>query len=231
MLRLTCVPLGSLIAQTYRRNPNTNAPMYPNGFPIGAGPAVQGGPSWINDRYTILAKPETPEGRATMVGPMMQALLEDRFKLKVHRASREIPGYDLVVAKGGPKLPPPRDCPTGTPPPLRVDPGQTPPCGYQTFTDKGMDAYGWRMANLIQTLGAHLNRPVIDKTGISGAFDFHLDLPLPPPPGAPGIDDPNTPDLLGNVMDAVQKLGLKLDPTKGTTEFVVIDHIERPTDN
>jgi uncharacterized protein (TIGR03435 family) len=54
---------------------------------------------------------------------------------------------------------------------------------------------------------------------------------VPPPPGSPGIDDPNTPDLLGAVMDAVQKLGLKLEPTKGTAEFVVIDQVERPSEN
>ena len=94
-----------------------------------------------------------------------------------------------------------------------------------------MDAYGWGMANLATVLSSNLSRPVVDKTGVTGSYDFHLDLPLPPPPGAPGIDDPNTPDLLGNVNDAVQKLGLKLEPTKGSAEFVVIDHIERPTEN
>jgi hypothetical protein len=65
----------------------------------------------------------------------------------------------------------------------------------------------------------------------SGAFDFHLDLPAPFPPGSPGIDDANAPDLPGSVMDAVQKLGLKFEPVNGTDEFVVIDHIERPTEN
>jgi uncharacterized protein (TIGR03435 family) len=87
------------------------------------------------------------------------------------------------------------------------------------------------MADLSILLGSHLNREVIDKTRITGAFDFHLDLAAPPPPDSPGIDDPNTPDLLGTAMDAVRKLGLKLEPTQGTAEFVVIDHIERPTEN
>jgi len=94
-----------------------------------------------------------------------------------------------------------------------------------------MDTYNWTMAQLSILLGSHVNRTVIDKTGITGAFDFHLDLPAPPPPNSPGIEDPNTPDLLGTVMDAVKNLGLKLEATKGAAEFVVIDHIERPSEN
>jgi uncharacterized protein (TIGR03435 family) len=206
-------------------------PIYPNGAPVGTGPLVQGGPAWIGDRYTIIAKPETPQSMAMMAGPMLQALLEDRFKLKLHRGTKDISAYALVVAKGGARLPPPRDCSAGAPPARRVDPGQPRPCNFQAFTDAGMDAYGWGMANLATVLSSHLSRPVVDKTGVIGSYDFHLDLPLPPPPGAPGIDDPNTPDLLGNVNDAVQKLGLKLEPTKSSTEFVVIDRIERPTEN
>jgi bla regulator protein BlaR1 len=230
MLRLVCTPLQRLIPQAFLRYPD-GSPIYPNGPPVGTGPLVQGGPAWIGDRYTIIAKPETPQSMAMMAGPMLQALLEDRFKLKLHRGTKDISAYALVVAKGGARLPPPRACSAGAPPAMRVDPGQPRPCNFQTFTDAGMDAYGWGMANLATVLSSHLSRPVVDKTGVTGSYDFHLDLPLPPPPGAPGIDDPNTPDLLGNVNDAVQKLGLKLEPTKGSTEFVVIDHIERPTEN
>ena len=182
----------------------------------------------IYNALTINAKPESAQSREMMTGPMMQALLEDRFKLKIHRASKEIPAYALVAAKGGPRLQPTKGCPADYAGPP-VEPGQQ--CRYQSFTDAGMNAYGWTMAQLSILLGSHMTRTVIDKTGIIGAFDFHLDLPIPPPPGSLGIDDPATPDLFGTVMDAVQKLGLKLEASKGTAEFVVIDHIERPTEN
>jgi bla regulator protein blaR1 len=226
MLRLVCVPLNGLIAHaylTYANSKDENAV-------FGAGPQIQGGPAWIEtDRYTINAKPESAQSREMMTGPMMQALLEDRLELKIHGASKEVPAYALVAAKGGPKLQPTKGCPASYSGPP-VEPGQQ--CRYQSFTDAGMDAYGWTMAQLSILLGSHMARTVIDKTGITGAFDFHLDLPIPPPPGGPGIDDPNTPDLLGTVTDAVQKLGLKLEPkAKATAEFVVIDHIERPTEN
>jgi uncharacterized protein (TIGR03435 family) len=180
------------------------------------------------ERYTINAKPGRAQSFVMMHGPMMQTLLEDRFKLKMHRGSEKVPAYALVVAKGGPKLHATRGCPADYPGPP-PEPGQ--PCTYQRFTDAGMDTYNWTMAQLSILLGAHMNRTVIDKTGITGNFDFHLDLSAPPPPNSPGIDDPNTPELLGTVTDAVKKLGLKLEPSKGSAEFVVIDHIERPTEN
>ena len=163
-----------------------------------------------------------------MHGPMIQALLEERFKLKIHRGSEKVSGYALVVAKGGPRLQATKGCPADYPGPP-PQPGQ--PCRYQRFTDAGMNTYNWTMADLSTLLESHLSRIVIDKTGITGAFDFHLDLPVPPPPDSLGIDDPNTPDLLGTAMDAVQKLGLKLEPSKGTAEFIVVDHIERPSGN
>ncbi len=228
MLRLVCRPLEMLIAQAYLTY--ANGEVHYGGYGgFGAGPTVRGGPAWIEEKhYTINAKPGSAQSFAMMHGPMMQALLEDRFKLKIHRGSETVPAYALVVAKGGPKLQPTKGCPADYPGPP-PEPGQ--PCKYQRFTDAGMDTYNWTMAQLSLLLGSHTNRTVIDKTGITGAFDFHLDLPVPPPPDSLGIDDPNTPDLLGTVMDAVQKLGLKLEPTKGAAEVIVIDHIEPPTEN
>jgi uncharacterized protein (TIGR03435 family) len=212
MLRIMCRPLQTVIAQAY--------------VGASANPGVHGGPAWIDDRYTIIARPESPQSHATMAGPMMQTLLEERFKLQIHRGGNEVSGYDLVIGKDGPKLPSAKDC-TANPP----QPGQTPPCNYESFTSAGMDASGWEMAKLAVVLGGYLNRPVIDKTGIAGAFDFHLDLPPLPPPGSGGMDDPNTPDVLDSVTKAAQKLGFKLEPVKVPVEYVVIDHIERPTEN
>ena len=224
MLRVVCGQLELLISQAYLTF--ANGEVHQDRF---ARPSVRGGPAWSEkERYTINAKPESAQSFGMMHGPIMQALLEDRFKLKIHRGSENVAAYALVAAKGGPKLQPTKGCPAdySGPPPL---PGQ--PCRYQSFTATGMDTYNWTMAQLSVLLGAHMNRTVIDKTGITGDFDFHLDLSLPPPPGGLGVDDPDTPDVLGTVMDAVQKLGLKLEPTNGAAVFVVIDHIERPTEN
>jgi bla regulator protein BlaR1 len=223
-VRVVCGQLDGLIAQAYLTF--ANGEVHRDRF---GRPSVRGGPAWVEkERYTINAKPGHAQSFVMMHGPLMQALLEDRFKLKIHRGSERVPAYALVVAKGGPKLQATKGCPADYPGPL-PEPGQ--PCRYQRFTDAGMDTYNWTMADLCILLGSHTNRTVIDKTGITGAFDFHLDLPAPPPPFSPGIDDPNTPDLLGTVMDAVKKLGLKLEPSKGTAEFIVIDHIEPPTEN
>ena len=212
MLRITCRPLQTVIAQAYAG--------------AGVSTGVRGGPAWTEDRYTIIARPESPQSHATMVGPMMQALLEERFKLQIHRVGNEVSGYDLTIAGGGPKLPSAKDCPASPP-----QAGQTPPCNYERFTSAGMDASGWEIAKLAHVFGGYLNRPVIDRTGIAGAFDFHLDLPPLPPPGSGGMDDPNTPDVFGSVTEAAHKLGLKLEPVKVPVEYVVIDHIERPTEN
>jgi bla regulator protein BlaR1 len=229
-LRLGCRTVQMLIVQAYLRFASGAA----KPLVFGAGlPPIQDGPAWIEtERYTINAKPESAQSMAMMAGPMLQALLEDRFKLKVHHGSKEVPAWALVIAKGGPRLRPAKDCPVKPPaPPLPLGPGQTPPCNYQRFTDSGMDTYGWTMANLSDVLGSHVRRTVIDKTGIRGAFDFHMDLPMPPPPDQHGADDPGATDPLGAVMDSLKKLGLKLEPVKGTAEFVVIDHVERPSEN
>ena len=99
-MNLACQPVMNLIRTAYlnfaggRLNPRNTTP-------------VDGGPAWINsDRYQITAKAEGTPGMEMMRGPMLQALLEDRFKLKIRRESREVPAYAMTVAKGGPKLKP-----------------------------------------------------------------------------------------------------------------------------
>jgi uncharacterized protein (TIGR03435 family) len=197
---------------------------------------VQGGPPWIkSDPYTIDAKPEGTQTSAMMRGPMLQALLEDRFKLKIHRESREVRAYTLVVGKGGAKLQPtiegtctPVDLTQSPRPPLA--PGQPPPCGSARSGKDGLlHAQGWTMADLCRALSARLNQKVVDKTGITGVFDIQFALWA----GNTSLDDgdPTGPDPAGGLRDAVQKLGLRLESTKSTAEFVVIDHIERPTEN
>jgi uncharacterized protein (TIGR03435 family) len=115
-------------------------------------------------------------------------------------------------------------------------------CGIVSITDNGFDARGVTMADLARTL--RLDRPVIDKTGIAGTFDFpsfsaaELHAPLPPPPPPPGAIAAPPPPSLADTVDtfaivqsALQKFGLKLESAKGPGEFLVIDHIERPSEN
>ncbi len=178
---------------------------------------------------------------------MLQALLEDRFKLKVHRQTREATVYALTVAKGDPKLQPfkegsciPADLDHSLPPPV---PGHPLPqlCGMFHGTNNGFDVHGETMADFCAFLSTsvQLDRQVIDKTGIAGMFDIHLDLYLADlgHPG-PGLSDPAAPatatdqgDIFTAAKSAVKKLGLNLEPTKGPGEFLVIDHIERPSEN
>lgn len=226
-LRLLCRPLAVLIAQAYLTFANGEF----HRLRVVNNPVVEGGPAWIrSERYTIQAKPQSPQSRPMMAGPMMQALLEDRFQLKIHRASKTIPAYALVVGQSGPKLPLTKGCPADMPqPPPPRAPGQPAGCNYQRFTDAGIDTYGWTMANLADVLGPYVNRIVIDKTGMTGAYDFHLDLPAPPSPDQVGNDALS--DLPSAVMDSLKKVGLKLEEVKDTAEFVVIDHVERPTEN
>jgi uncharacterized protein (TIGR03435 family) len=214
---------------------------------------IAGGPSWINsDRYDIDAKAESAPGQAVMSGPMMQALLEDRFKLKVHRETRETPVYALTADKSGPKLheaqpgkcilvdrdhPPPR--------PLPAKPLVT--CGMfnRSSGDGATDVYGTTMESLCRNFSALLDQDVVDKTGIAGLFDIHLELyptdihargPVDP---VAGTSDPSATavDPAGGILDltalqqAIQKLGLKLIPTKGTGESLVVDRVERPSEN
>ncbi len=176
-IRIKCLPLENIIMQAYV--------LYANGQGRSVVPMreqwVRGGPSWIKSAYyAIDAEPEGAQTAAMMRGPMLQALLEDRFKLRVHRETKEEPAYALVVAKGGPKLEAtkvgsctPVDLTQSPRPP--VAPEQPPPCGSSSAGRDGLlKAQGWSMANLCRFLTIHLNRKVVDKTGITGVFDVRL---------------------------------------------------------
>ncbi|HTX36916.1 MAG TPA: TIGR03435 family protein, partial [Bryobacteraceae bacterium] len=217
---------------------------------------VEGGPGWVgSERYTINAKAEGQPDQATMKGPMLQAVLEDRFQLKIHRETREIPVYRLTVAKGGPKLQPvkeadchPFDLAAAQ---AAAAVGKTLPrsCGSIWFgasTDRPgslfAQAHGISLDAFSKNLSRTLDRPVIDKTGIAGLYDLRVEFaPDETTPrfqpgggqgwlaGSPGAaSDPAGPRLSTALQ---QQLGLKLEPAKGSGEFVVIDHVERPSEN
>jgi uncharacterized protein (TIGR03435 family) len=200
---------------------------------------IEGGPSWIDfDRFEINARAKGAASQILMAGPMMQGLLEDRFNLKIHLETREVPAYALTVAKGGPKLKPFHE---GSCTPIPLDlilstflPPDLPPndhyCRSGGETKGGIEAINVQATTLDDFARMHLalfaGRPVINKTGIPGRFDFHLEFAPDEetPPGEP----PAGPTIF-TALD--QQLGLKLESTRGPGEFLVIDSIEKPSQN
>jgi bla regulator protein blaR1 len=201
---------------------------------------IEGGPAWIHSEfYEINAKADGNPSQEMMEGPMLQALLEDRFKLKVHRETREVPVYLLTVVKA-PKLRPFKDG-TCTPNsvtflPQTLAEGQR-PCKALVAARRGMvDVEGATILEFSKLLNLALDRPVIDKTGLTARFDFHLEFapdqatPRLPPAGdgATAADSGGVPSIFTALQE---QLGLKLQPTRGPGEFLVIDHVERPSEN
>lgn len=231
-LHSECTTAQRLIQQAYGLFANAH-------WNVGSSLAVTGGPAWTrSDLYEIDAKAEDPQSRATLNGPMLQALLEDRFKLRFHRENREVPVYALTVAEGGPKLQPfqgsctPRDFDK---PPSRAD------CGTAQGWGNGFNMKAATMADLCAGFSVLLDRHVTDETGIAGRFNMHLDLSsedrglLNRPRSLPAVSDPTTsappPVPFSGVKVAMKKLGLNLSPAKRPGEFLVIDHVERPSEN
>jgi uncharacterized protein (TIGR03435 family) len=207
---------------------------------------LSGDPPWIaSEHYDIEATARGDSSVQQMEGPMLQVLLEDRFKLSLHRETRPLPVYELTVGKGGPKLQPLLEgsCtpyPVDSAPPPAPTPGQNQNfCGLR-LSVKGLtrelDGQGVTMAvlaaSLSRTYNSDLGRNVIDKTGLSGTFDLRLKwaiqrLAAPANPGATPADD-SGPSLFNALQD---QLGLRLEPAKGPVEVLVIDHIEKPSAN
>ena len=212
-----------------------------------AGYQLIGGPGWLTtDRYDINAKMEAPP---TTVSPFipgsttpnamqlaLRHLLEDRFKLRMHRETRELDIYALVMARpgGGPGpglKPTTQDCSKavepqrpGAPPPGA--PGQ-PFCGISG--SPGRVRFGGLPASSFATaLSGPAGRMVVDRTGMTGSWDFELTFaPENRGPDAPPAD-PNMPSFFTAIQE---QLGLKLEPTKGPVEVLVVDSVERPVED
>jgi uncharacterized protein (TIGR03435 family) len=172
---------------------------------------------------------------------MMQALLEDRFKLKLHRESRETNVFELIVSKGGAKLQAAKEggCEVfdRNHPPPDPTPGQPNPvlCGsVRMSAGGGFDILGMTIADLCRELTKYVDGDIVDKTGIAGAFDIHLDLTAADlfyPDAAPDPTSTFTPGDGRAIATAFDKLGLQMRPAKGSAPFLVIDHVERPSEN
>jgi uncharacterized protein (TIGR03435 family) len=208
---------------------------------------ILGGPDWIDsERYNIEAKASAefqfaPGGPPKDMLLMLRSLLEERFKLVTHREAREMPVFELVVARKDGRLGPGLhkssvDCDAlfaargaGVAPPPR-QPLEPPACGLMGGPARTI-AGAVTMQQLAANLSNHLERFVVDKTGLTERFDFNLAwtperLPTAaPPPGVPPID-PNGPSL---VTALEEQLGLKVVAAKGGVDVLVIDSVEHPT--
>ncbi len=173
---------------------------------------VAGGPGWIEtERWDIEAKTGHKEKpKPDELAPLMQSLLAERFNLKFHREKRELTVYALVVAKGGPKL--------------KVK-GDDEVAAMNTHGGKGTSQLvgtGVSMEALGRYVGNRLGRIVMDKTGLSDSYDFTLNW-------APDeASDSSAPSLVTALRE---QLGLRLETQKSPVEVVVIDSIDRPSEN
>jgi uncharacterized protein (TIGR03435 family) len=197
----TNLPLVALIMLAYNVTPNQ----------------ISGVPSSLGrETYDIEAECEHPIKQAQALR-MLQTLLADRFKLILHRETKEQPIYALVVAKGGPKL--------------REDAQESAP------DRRGFVYKSTSMSVLALILSQTTGRTVVDKTGLNGRYDFSLEytperagkgVPEGREEGREGASNPNGPSIFTAVQE---QLGLKLEPQKGPVEFIVVDHAEEPSAN
>jgi uncharacterized protein (TIGR03435 family) len=186
---------------------------------------IEGGPAWFDtDRFDIAAQSDTQGSpNKQQLTTMLQKLLADRFQLRLHREKKELSIYAITVAKSGSRLPPSAEDPGG-PPTASLD-------IRGRFTASNMN-----LQEFTEGLqGQVLDRPVVNRTGLPGRFDFTLNWTpdefqfqsfnvKPSPPD----NDATLPDLFQALED---QLGLKLESTKGPVEVLVIDHVEKPAAN
>lgn len=191
---------------------------------------ISGGPSWLyelaDSAYDIAGVAEGSDPvTQEQLNPMLQRLLADRFQLKVHRETREMRVYALVVGKNGPKI-------KQSAPDAR---------GGVSFRMGGMQGYmkttKQTMAQLAVSLSVDLERPVLDKTGLSGSYEFTLEWTRDEPQVLPGMSATEArsigPEARGpSIFTAIEEqLGLKLESEKAPVDMVVVDHAERPSEN
>ena len=186
---------------------------------------IVGGPGWIDSEGFDIEAKVVPAGGSTpqpltreLRKQMQRSLLADRFKLAVHNETRELPVYELVVAKNGPKF-------------RLANPGEK----FNDSTNfSGMltvlTLQNLQISALTLELSSRLSCPVLDKTGLTGKYDIKLEWARDTGPsvGNATADNASGPSIFTAVQE---QLGLKLQPAKAPVDVIVIDHIERPSEN
>lgn len=235
-LRMGCTDLANLIEVAYVQLAEGRPSLT-----LARDLTIEGGPSWVRtDSFEIQGTTgDQATDRYMMAGPMMQRLLEDRFKLKIHRETRELPVYELRRGNHSSRLElfHEGDClPRTWTRPLPPTPPGKEYCKFFTMA-AGLEAEDSTMTEFSNMLSRLADRPVIDKTGIVGAFNIHLRftrdnleaIKQGPTVVVPTVaPEPNGPNLFTAIQE---QIGLKLVAAKGFSDVLVIDHVERPTDN
>jgi uncharacterized protein (TIGR03435 family) len=268
------ITLRGLLQTAYQR-PSTGGPV--------AQLQIMGGPAWMeSDRYDVQATADCSGGALSreQLQLLVRSMLEDRFQLKAHMETRELPIYNLVVAKDGPKIKrsedqtpvaqtqvqPPQLCapiPAAPATPLvpiippgqrgsPFDPNSPAPRGFMggLFSQSLFMLRGSAvpLSNMIGMMQQQVGRPVTDKTELKGLYDFTLRFspegltstpfgpaPAPPPAlqGGGPIAPVNAPagEPLPSIFTALQELGLRLESTKGPIEVLVVEGVQKPTEN
>jgi uncharacterized protein (TIGR03435 family) len=204
---------------------------------------LRGTQGWMNsDHYDITATANGEPSQAIMRGPMLQRLLEDRFHLQFHREKEQGPVFFLTAAKGGIRMPKTAD---GSCSPVDLTragnleiAALAEPCATETRRQSGrllsVTVHGISLTNLADGLLSQLaERTVIDRTGLSGLFDFHLEYTpdqnnQPDQSGSGKTVDPDVPSFLTAMQE---QSGLKLTRGTGPVPVFIIDHMERPSAN
>jgi uncharacterized protein (TIGR03435 family) len=181
---------------------------------------ISGGPKWLDsDRYDIEAKAagdSRPSEKEMLV--MLQKLLADRFALAIHRETKDLPVYALEIGKGGPKFQASKD--VGDP-------------YFRVFQRRQVTAQRAPLSLLLEAMAWLLGRPVIDKTGLTGLYDYKLEwtpdqIQLASDENNARPADENVPSLTSALQE---QMGLRLQSQKGPVETITVDHAEKPTEN
>jgi len=189
---------------------------------------LTGGPAWTeSDKFDMAGKPDAPgQPNVDQMKMMIQKLLADRFQLKFHFEKRELPVYAVRLANSGAKLTKSQDDPKGIP-------------GWNFGRNASGMIMAFRnspMSQFTAVLQNSMDRPVVDQTGLSERYDFTLNFTPDPAQaallGGPPATAGDNPDAAPGLFAAFQQqLGLKLEPTRAPVDVLVIDKVERPSEN
>jgi uncharacterized protein (TIGR03435 family) len=175
------------------------------------------GPDWLrSEYYNITANVPAGALQDDVIG-MLRSLLVERLHLSIHRESKEMPVYALVISKEGSKL-------------KEVEFGRS----SMNFNGKRIEARSVQIGNLTKILSDRMGRPVIDQTGLKGYYDFTLEFAADEPAAAPSGDRPaEVADPGANLLTALrEQLGLRLEPRRAPVELLVLDRVEKiPAEN
>jgi uncharacterized protein (TIGR03435 family) len=201
--------------------------MIQNAYGLQTPDQISGLPGWANSvNFDIEAKVDAEtmarlkaasrDEESKLRRSIMQAMLADRFQLKVHPDTKELPIYELTLAKGGSKLP-------------AADPADT-KNGSMNSNNQKLTATGIPLSNLCNYLSERLHRKVVDKTGLAGEYSFTLQW-SPDEAAGESVAATGTEQLPSLFTALQEQLGLRLDSAKGPVDTIVVDKVEMPSEN